>query len=222
MTIFIDADTITNLTNYDGLLLAVAKWLERDDLTDQIPDFVRLAEARFRRVLVMPDMETQVWITPAATVDLPADFDSIRSFGILGYPPMDQLSLADFYALPTDAIGNPIEAQPTKFAIVAGKFAFWPLADKAYSVKLTYRANLPSLTLADQTNWMLAKHPDAYLFATLLQAEFYGWNDDRLPTIKAALDEILSEVLMSGTRQRYGSGPLTMKPAVSERMGLRW
>lgn len=221
MTIFIDAETITDLTNYDGLLLSVQRWLERDDLTERIPDFVRLAEARFRRQLVMPDMEVQVPLTPAATVPLPIDFDSIRALGIPGYPAMDQLSLADFYALPNDANGNPTTGQPYKMAIVAGKFAFWPVADKAYSALLTYRANLPALSIATQTNWLLAKHPDLYLFGTLLHAEFYGWNDARLPIIKGEVDEILTEITISGTRKRYGAGPLTMKPAISERFGYR-
>lgn len=222
MTFFIDSETITDLTNYDGLVLAIGKWLERSDLTEQIPDFIRLAEARFRRILVMPDMEVQVPLTPAATVPLPTDFDSIRALGIPGFQPMDQLSPADFNRLPNDTNGQPPLAQPTKFAIIPGKFAFWPTPDQTYTANLLYRVKLPALSLAAQTNWLLAKHPDAYLFQSLLQAEFFGWNDSRLPLIKGAVDEILGEIMQAGTRQRYGSGPLTMKPATSERIGLRW
>lgn len=228
MTIYLDAVPVTDLTDYDGLVLAIGKWLERDDLTGSIPDFIRLAEARFRRELVMPDMELQVPLTPAATVALPTDFDSIRALGIPGWPAMDQLSLADFYALPLAPNGDPEQGQPTRFVIVAGdtlgtqNFVFHPVPDKAYAALLTYRAKLPSLTPGNQSNWLLAQHPDAYLFACLVQAEFYDWNDDRLPLIKGALDEIMASITVSGVRKRYGSGPLTMKPATSERIGLRW
>lgn len=228
MTIYLDSVPYTDLTDYNGLLQAIGKWLERDDLEGSIPDFIRLAEARFRRELVMPDMELQVPLTPAATVPLPADFDSIRALGIPGYDAMDQLSPADFYALPLGPNNEPRTGQPIKFAIVPGStagsqnFAFWPEPDKAYSVLLTYRANLPSLTTTSDTNWLLAKHPDAYLFGCLVQAEFFDWNDDRLPLIKGALDEIMGSIMVSGVRKRYGSGPLTMKPATSERIGLRW
>lgn len=221
MTIFIDAETTDDLTTYDGLLLSIARWLERDDLTDRIPDFVRLAEARFRDVLVMPDMEVRVALVPAVSVDLPTDFDSIRALGIAGYAAMDQLTPSDFGALPVDTEGNPPESQPTKFAIVAGKFLFWPTPDKTYSATLTYRANLPALNILTQTNWLYKRRPDLYLFASLLQAEFYGWNDARLPLIKGAVDEMLQETMMAGVRRRYGAGPLTMKPAVNERVGLR-
>jgi hypothetical protein len=222
VTLYIDAETAANLTTYTGLTIAIAEWLERDDLTDRIPDFIRLAEARFRRELVMPDMEVQVALTPAVTVPLPADFDSIRAMGIPGYDAFDQLSPADFSRLPNDTNDLPPLAQPTKFTIIAGNFNFWPTPDKSYAAKLTYRANLPSLGLTMQSNWLYDKHPDIYLFGSLLHAEFHGWNDNRLPLIKSAVDEMLGEIMMSGTRKRYGSGPLTMKPATSERIGLRW
>jgi hypothetical protein len=222
MTIFIAGPPTNDLDSYSGLLICLAEWLERSGLANRIPDFVRMAEARFRDVLVMPDMEKQVTLLPAATVPLPGDFDSIRALGITGYPAMDQLSPADFGALPIDPNDLTYTGRPSKFCINAGQFQFWPVPDKAYSASLTYRADLPALTLDNQTNWLLERRPDLYLYASLLHAEFYGWNDSRLPTIKAAVDEALGETTMAGVRRRYGSGPLTMKPATSERLGLRW
>lgn len=220
MTIFID-DQISNLTNYSGLVAAVQRWLNRSDLQDDAPDFIRLAEARFRRVLVMPDMETAITVTPAASVALPVDFDSFRSFGIPGWPAFDQLAPADFNRIPLGPDGSPITGQPTKFMVAAGVMQFWPVPDKAYAAALTYRVTIPALGPSVESNWLLAKHPDAYLYATILQAEAFGWNDDRIPLIKDALDEAIIEINQSGTRARYGSGPLTMKPATSERFGLR-
>ena len=44
---------------YDELKTAVANWLDRDDLTDRIPEFISLAEARFNRVLRLRSMETK-------------------------------------------------------------------------------------------------------------------------------------------------------------------
>lgn len=39
------------LDTYTGLKAAIASWLMRDDLTDAIPDFIMLAEARISRTL---------------------------------------------------------------------------------------------------------------------------------------------------------------------------
>lgn len=221
MTIFIDAQQLSNLTTYAGLVTSVQRWLNRSDLQNDVPDFIRLAEARFRRVLVMPDMETDIVVEPTASTPLPADFDSFRAFGIPGYQTLDQVSPATFSALPTNANGTPLTGRPEKFTVTAGVMRFWPVPDKAYAANLTYRANLPSLGPSLDSNWLLAKHPDAYLYATIIQAEAYGWNDERVPFIKAALDEALGEIMQAGTRQRYGSGPLTMKPPTNERIGLR-
>lgn len=222
MTIFIDAQQLSNLVNYRGLVESVQRWLNRTDLQEDVPDFIRLAEARFRRVLVMPDMETTVTLAPAASVPLPADFDSMRSLGIPGSHAMDQLSPADFLAIPMGPNNQPARGQPAKFMIASGVMQFWPVPDKAYAAQMTYRANIPSLGPSQDSNWLLAKHPDVYLYGTILQAEAFGWNDERVPIIKAALDEAIGEVMQAGTRQRYGSGPLTMKPPTRERIGLRW
>ena len=40
------------------LKTAAANWLDRSDLTDRIPEFIALAEARFNRILRTRDMET--------------------------------------------------------------------------------------------------------------------------------------------------------------------
>jgi len=221
MTILISGDAATNLSTYQGLRLSVADWLDRDDLTSRIPDFIRLAEAKFRRDLIMPDMETSITITPAASVPLPVDFDSMRSLGIAGFPAMRQRTPADFGALGVTPVGTPYTGLPTEFMIAAGTMSFWPTPDRTYSMTMLYRANLPSLSTLTASNWLLDKHPDAYLYATLLQAELYGWNDARLPLIQTGLDEVMMSITMSGTRKRYGSGPLQMKTTVRQTCGGR-
>ena len=40
------------------LKTAAANWLDRSDLTDRIPEFIALTEARFNRILRIRDMET--------------------------------------------------------------------------------------------------------------------------------------------------------------------
>ena len=47
------------ISNYSELQTAVANWLDRDDLTARIPEFIALAEARFNRVLRLRSMEAK-------------------------------------------------------------------------------------------------------------------------------------------------------------------
>ena len=46
------------ISTFAELKTAAANWLDRSDLTDRIPEFIALAEARFNRVLRIRDMET--------------------------------------------------------------------------------------------------------------------------------------------------------------------
>lgn len=222
MTIFVDAQPLSGLVNYRGLVESVQRWLNRTDLQDSVPDFIRLAEARFRRVLVMPDMETDITVMPGAILSLPADFDSLRAFGITGQEPLDQVAPSLFGSYPMERDGVPVTGLPRKFTVTASVMRFWPVPDRTYAARMTYRANIPSLGANVDSNWLLAKHPDVYLYGTILQAEAYGWNDERIPTIKAALDEALIEVMQAGTRQVYGSGPLTMKTPIRDGVYARW
>jgi len=59
-----DADS--NLSNYDGLKFAVSDWLNRPDLDETVPEFIRLAEARlqrrFRDVTTLSTGNTTNWM----------------------------------------------------------------------------------------------------------------------------------------------------------------
>jgi len=46
------------ISTFAELKTAAANWLDRSDLTDRIPEFIALAEARFNRILRIRDMET--------------------------------------------------------------------------------------------------------------------------------------------------------------------
>ena len=60
----------------------------------------------------------------------------------------------------------------------------------------------------------MTKYPDLYLFGALVQAEFYNWNDDRLPLIKARLEEIMGQIMSNVQRERYGGRSLRMPTRV--------
>jgi hypothetical protein len=207
-----------DIRTYDGLVAAVQAWLDDagDSLTDNIPNMIALAEADFRRNIVTPDMEATVTIDPFNPA-LPADVDSIRSLAIVGAPswPLEQLGFNEFYALPA-----PVAGQPQYYATSNQNLYVWPSPDAAYTINLVYRQAIPAITPDNETNWLLTKHPDAYLFGTLLQAEFFGWTDSRLPIIQAKLASIIDDINKAGNRARYG-GPIVMRANVYDGLGVR-
>ncbi len=70
---------------YAELKTAVANWLDRDDLTDRIPEFIALAEARMNRVLRLRMMEgkyTASTVGSQRNYNLPAGYIQMRNFQI--------------------------------------------------------------------------------------------------------------------------------------------
>ena len=141
-------------------------------------------------------------------VGLPVDFMSARALYIAGPPRVDLTYMTPFELSETwgDETGT-----PQNYTIVGGEILFGPYPDKQYSVTMTYQRDLAPLSESNPSNWLLESHPDIYLFGALLHAEFYGWNDERLPLIKPQVDEWIEELNMLGNEKRYGGAPLAPK-----------
>lgn len=193
------------LANYTDLVAAVGNWLNRSDLTARIPEFIALAEAEFNRLLRVQDMEGQATATAAASVAVPDDFAGLISIKIGDYE-LEQVSPAELKAMPDNS------GIARYFAIYDGAFNF-RATPTAGEVKVVYHAKIPALTSTNTTNWLMTAHPDLYLFATLAQAEFYGWNDERLPLVKARTEEILGQLAWNDIRSKHGNKPLVQGAA---------
>ncbi len=73
------------ISNYTELNTAVANWLDRDDLTDRIPEFIALAEARFNRLLrirAMEEKQTASTVAGQRNLALPTNFIQMRNLQI--------------------------------------------------------------------------------------------------------------------------------------------
>jgi hypothetical protein len=197
-----------SITTYGELQTALGNWLKRSNLTQRIPEFIALAEARFRRKLDDLDQDTTATVTLTDGVGaLPANFGALKSvhdatFGRVEYVTPSQF--ADYDATETGDF-------PVVFTIIGSQVKTLPASTGAVSI--TYKLGIPALTASNTTNWLLTRAPDIYLYGTLLQAEFYGWNDERLPLIKSALDEAMEELNVDSERRRHGPAPLSPRIA---------
>lgn len=197
------------LANYSDLKTSIAGWLNRSDYTAVIPDFIALAEARFNRVIRHPDMETTATASAAdETIALPTDFLELRSIWLEDSPdaPLDYFPPSHLRTMRASAtVGT-----PTAYTIVGDNLVLAP-SPASVTVGLYYYAKIPALSDAATTNWLLTAHPDLYLFASLAMAELYGWNDARLPMLKAGADEIMEQINTAGRKRRDGAAPLQMR-----------
>jgi hypothetical protein len=204
------------LSNYTELQAAVASWLARDELTLYIPDFIRLAEAKFNRVLFHPRMELRDTLTVNTLLaspeflDLPTDFQTMRMVRLpdeTGKPRLQFLSQTqmDDYRYSIDNVAG----TPTYFTIVGDQLELAPTPNEDMDIEVLYRANIPALA-DNATNWLLTLAPDLYLYGALLEAAPFNRNDARVALWGSAVATVLDQLNMLAERQSFDSGPTTV------------
>jgi len=168
---------------------------------------IAFAERRFNRLLRVPEMEDAVTASvTAGTITLPTDFLELRAAYLTTDPktPLEQMSPAQLRGSYSAAATG----QPQNFALQSGsEIVFGPTPDTTYTIVINYFKKIPALSGSNTTNWLLTDHSDLYLYASLLHAEFFGWNDDRLPLIKSAVDEMMGELRAQGIRKASSASP---------------
>lgn len=184
-----------SITTYAELQTSVANWLNRSDLTAYIPDFITLAEERMNGDLKTRAMETKVTLSAVSgtkTVALPTDMLEMRRLQILGtynqplsYRSPDEISV--------DYADNRV-GQPLVFTVVGGNVELAPVPDSDYSIELTYEQRIPALSDTNTTNWLLDAWPGAYLYATLLAAEPFLKNDERIATWSGLYQDLADKI----------------------------
>ncbi len=211
------------IATYTDLVSAITEWLARDGdatLTARVPDFITLAEAKFNRLLRVPQMEKRATTTidTASTnpefITLPSDFQSMRRVrlsGVEGKPLLTFLSqtqIGDYRYNNADAAD-----QPVYFSVVGTEMELAPTPDSNYTVEMVYRANIPALSSSNATNWLLTLAPDLYLYGALLEATPYMQNDERIAVWGGAMQAALEQVNSMGMNQAFNAGPVEVRLA---------
>ena len=192
------------------LKTAAANWLDRSDLTDRIPEFIVLAEARFNRILRTRDMETvSTAISTAAGTreySLPTGFVQMKEFH-LTTDPLTPLA----YITPemmTRLWAGSSKGKPEVFTIIADNVRLGPNPDAVYTTSMLYYKTFTALSDSATTNDMLTNNPDVYLYGTLLEAEPFIMNDERVPLWAQALQQGISDLQEQDNKDRHSGSAL--------------
>ena len=200
---------------YAELQACLLAWLDDNDANVNPEECIGLAERRLTRLLDTPDMEAVTTLTVSnGTSDLPTDFCAVRDCSLSTGTRITLESTSPAVlrtAFPAGRTG-----QPQAYAVRGSSLIIAPSPTTPCAIRLIYKQAIPSLSDQNPNNWLLTKHPDLYMAASLAMAEFRGWNDSRLPMLKAWYDELVDEVNEAGRRARYAAGPIRMQPAVSD------
>lgn len=155
------------LTTYAELQTAIGTRLSRTDQAAFAVDYITLTEAAMnRRLRVRRMIQRDTAVVSSEYSAVPTSFLGVKAFQITDSPVTKLLFLT-----PDQMDG--VEAStgtPRYYSIVGGEFRFWPSPSASVNVELQYWKAIPALSVSNTSNWVLAYHPDAYLYGALLQA----------------------------------------------------
>ena len=192
------------------LKTAAANWLDRSDLTDRIPEFIVLAEARFNRILRIRDMETvsTAISTVAGTREysLPTGFVQMKEFH-LTTDPITPLAYITPEMMSRLQAGS-TKAKPKVFTIIADNVRLGPNPDAVYTTSMLYYKTFTALSDSNTTSEMLTNNPDVYLYGTLLEAEPFIMNDARVQLWATAFRQAVEDIQNQDNKDRHSGSEL--------------
>ena len=197
------------ISTYSELTTAVANWLDRDDLTDRIPEFIALAEARFNRVLRIRSMEAKYTANTVAgqrNLVLPTSYIQMRNFQV-NTSPLTTLS----YVTPEiyDRLwGGSTQGTPKFYTILADEVSLGPIPASVQEVEMLFYKKFENLSGSVATNWLIINAPDIYLYGSMLEAEPFIMNDERVQLWATALERGVSDLQEQDNKDRHSGSAL--------------
>lgn len=195
---------------YSTLQTQIASFLDRDDLTAQIPTFIDLAEASINRDLRHWRMEKRAEATFNERYEpLPADWISAIRISIAGKTQLDLLSQAKM--MEYRDTNNNTSGEPRYYTISSGQIEFYPTPDGDYAGSMIYMADVPALDDTDTTNWLLTKYPDVYLYGALMHTAPYLQEDARLAVWASLYTAAVEKLNATSMQDKHSGTGLTIR-----------
>lgn len=166
------------ITTYAELKTALQNYLDRTDADED--ELIDLAEARHKREIRIKEMITRDSSFTVATRQeaLPSGFIEMETFRLLTDPVtvLEEINLHEMNRVREETNGK-----PKYFTVYGSEIEFDKTPDSSYTGELIYYGELTALDSNNTSNAILSRAPDAYLYAALLAAEPYLFNDERIP-----------------------------------------
>ena len=201
------------------LKTAVANWLNRSDLTSRIPEFISLTEAQLNRLLRTREMLVRSTASASGQyISIPTDYLEMMNIELTSTSPPKRLIYItsdrsdDYREQQNNKTGT-----PSYYTIEGDSIQLLPTPDATYTLQLNYYKDIPALSgLADSgNNWLLANHPDIYLYGTLLQSAPYLMDPQSVGTWGTLYMQSMQELQSADEKSRFSGGTLNMRPNIS-------
>lgn len=198
------------INTYAQLQSRVADFLNRQDLASVIPTFITLAEADInRRVRHYKMVQRRTSTIPAGQyrISQPTDWleaINLQASGAEGPYRLRYLSHADIDA---ERLANASGA-PSYYSLVGEEIEVCPTPTATTAVEQIYYGKTASLSDVLASNWILASHPDAYLYGALLHSAPYLDEDPRVAVWNAGYERAIAGMNDTSEKSMTSGGVL--------------
>ncbi|MGB0855086.1 MAG: phage adaptor protein [Pikeienuella sp.] len=185
--------------NFGEWKAAVKSAMGRED----VPDYVfTLAQDGINRDMRLLDMEAEAEIAVTGnTGSLPSDFGSPMRF-VAHHSgtefPLDAI-------MPTAIRKETGPGMPRHYAIGNGEVTVSPVPDQGYTFTLGYVKGLPSFSADSDTNAVIVRYPDLYLYLALSHAAVWAKDQEGISTYDAAYKGAKHNAKQDDKRRRMGT-----------------
>jgi len=202
------------LNTYTALKTSIADFLNRDDLTAVIPDFITLAEAQINRDVRHWKMEARASGQQDAGdeyIQIPSDWlETIRlhitASGTSAVTLISRDSMADKRSSAEDVAGTPIY-----YTHADSQFQLYPTPSAETDFELLYYQKTTALSSSNADNWLLLDSPDVYLYGALLHSAPYLAEDERVAIWAQMYSAAVARLNEASELARYSGSGLKLK-----------
>lgn len=199
------------LATWTDLKARVSGYLKgRNDIDDRIEEFIALGEKRIYRELRVQEMITTTQIAAAADMTLPTDFLEAVLVELQSDPKQHIQPITSREA----SISHPYAytGRPTHYRVQGDdSLLLYPSPQETTNVLVEYYAEPAALGSSNETNTVFPKFSDLFLYAALLEASTYLYDDARIATWGSLLDKGISEANIQANRTR-NRGAIQRRP----------
>jgi len=210
------------IVDYASLQASIIDWsLKTGDInfTNNVTSFISMAEEQINLDLRVRWNTNNVILTTNVidgSLTLPTDYLDFDAVVAQTNPisPLTYVTVQSYYGL-LQTNPNPGSGIPTKFTIIDGQMFFYPsVGTTPISVQLVYYQAVPSLSILNTTNFVIANAPRLYLYGSLIYASQYNQDDDSEQRWATSYATTLESIIKSNVRSEYATGMMIITPDV--------
>jgi hypothetical protein len=199
------------LQDYNDLLTAIPRWLNKRSLDNMAADFITLTETDIQSKLRTREMQKTVEApVTCASVNLPLDWLDATRLWIGGAT--EALDFATPDAMPElRARYGGAAGVPTAYGLIDNVIELMPVPAQECSLWMTYYARIPTLDVDHPTNWLTARDIGVYLYGALVRAAPYLIDDARVATWNNEFSGRVQAMNAASQVALHSGGPLVRR-----------